>query len=123
MDKCYSTNDEEFRYLERSDVLDAMDSDGNLAEGATYYECDCETVPFTRYLSADRILEFAEDQIYDDVGEAAEDAFSTTPEAAQELDALLSAWADKHLKGQYWMCVGMSREIKVTASDVAEHAI
>lgn len=40
----------------------------------------------------------------------------------QELDALLSAWADKHLKGQYWMCVGKPRELKVTAADVAEYA-
>lgn len=122
MDKCYSTDFEEFNYTEAGDALDALANDGLLVEGAIYFECDCEQVALTRYLRADRILEYAADQIYDDVGEASEDAFSASKEAEQELDALLSTWAAKHLTGQYWMCVGKAREIKVTASDVAEHA-
>lgn len=122
MDKCYSKNDEDFNYTEVDDLLDDLAANGNLLEGAIYYEIDREPVPLTRYLCADHILEIVSDHIYGDVGEAAEDAFSTNAAAEHELDALLSAWADKHLKGKYWMCVGKSREIRVTASDVAEHA-
>lgn len=122
MEKFYSTCNEMFNHSEPDDALRELADDGLLVEGAIYYEGDFELVPFTRYLKADRILEYAGEQIYDEVGESAEDAFTVTKEAEQELDALLSAWADKHLKGQYWTGVGMSREIKVTASDVAEHA-
>lgn len=122
MEKCYSTNGEDFNYTDVGEVLDAMDNDGNLVEGAVYYEHDSEVVRFTHYLNAARLLEYAEEQLCDEVGEAGEDAFLVGVDATEQLDSLLSAWVAKHLKGQYWRCVGKRREIKVTASDVAEHA-
>jgi hypothetical protein len=120
-DKCYSTNNEEFNYTEAGEALQALEDDGRLVEGTVYYECDCEPVAMTRYLKADRILDWAGEQIYDEIGEVAEDAFSTNGAAEAELDALLSAWASKHITGQYWRCIGKPREIKVTADDVQEY--
>ncbi len=122
MDKCYSTNDEDFRYTEAGDALDALASDGALVEGATYYEIDTKAVQLADYLSADRMLEAAEERLYDAIGEAAEDAFAANKEAMDELSSLLSAWAEKHLTGHYWKCVGDARELTVTAADVAEYA-
>lgn len=122
MEKAYSTNGEEYSYTDAGEALQAMADDDALHEGATYYEIDTEAVQLADYLHADRMLEAAEDRLYDDIGEAAEDAFSASNEAMAELSALLSAWANKHLSGHYWKCVGKARELKVTAADVAKHA-
>jgi hypothetical protein len=119
MDKCYSTNNEDFNLTEAGDALDALANKGRLVTGEIYYECDCEPVVIASYLTADRILEQAGEQIYDDIGEAADDAFSASPEAKAELDAFVTAWTEKHIRGHYWRCVGPSREIKVTAADLA----
>ena len=122
MEKAYSTNDEDYRYGDAGEALQAMADDDALHEGATYYEIDTEAVQLADYLRADRILEAAEESLYDDIGEVAEDAFAANKEAMDELSSLLSAWAEKHLTGHYWKCVGMARELKVTAADVAEYA-
>ena len=122
MKKAYSTNDEDYRYDDADEALQAMADDDALREGATYYEIDTEAVQLADYLRADRILEAAEESLYDDIGEAAEDAFSANAEAMAELSSMLSAWAEKHLSGHYWKCVGKPRELKVTAADVSEYA-
>jgi hypothetical protein len=122
MEKAYSTNDEDYRYGDAGEALQAMADDDALHEGATYYEIDTEAVQLADYLRADRILEAAEESLYDDIGEAAEDAFAANAEAMAELSSMLSAWAEKHLSGHYWKCVGKARELKVTAADVAEYA-
>ena len=122
MEKAYSTNGEKYRYTDADEALQAMADDDALHEGATYYEIDTEAVQLADYLRADRMLEAAEERLYDDIGEAAEDAFAANKEAMDELSSLLSAWANKHLSGHYWKCVGKARELKVTAADVAEYA-
>ena len=123
MDKAYSTNDEEYNFCEAGDALDALDSEGRLVEGAIYYEVDTERVNLAEFMKADHILERAEELLYDEIGEAAEDAFLVRDEATDELNALLKAWVAKQLAGtNVWRCVGKSRELRVTAEDVAEHA-
>lgn len=122
MKKAYSTNDEEYIYTDAGEALQAMADDDALHEGATYYEIDTEAVQLADYLSADRMLEAAEERLYDDIGDVSEGAFAANKEAMDELSSLLSAWAEKHLTGHYWKCVGKVRELKVTAADVAEYA-
>ena len=121
MEKAYSTNDEDYCYGDAGEALQAMADDDALHEGATYYEIDTEAVQLADCLRADRILESAEESLYDDIGEVAEDAFAANKEAMDELSSLLSAWAEKHLSTRLWKCVGSSRELKVTAADVAEY--
>lgn len=122
--KAYSINDEEFSYTDPGDALNALAFEDRLVEGAVYYEIDTEVVDLAAFMSAETILENAEDQLYGEVGEAAEDAYAASKEAVAELDALIKAWCEKHLGGTtVWRCVGKSREIKVTAADVADYAL
>lgn len=122
MDKAYSTNDEEYNYETPDDALDALHSEGCLYEGKIYYEIDTQPVNLADYLKADRLLEIAAESIYDDVGEAAEDAFYASAEAVAEWNAFSDAWAAKHLSTRVWKCVGKSSQLKVTAEDVARYA-
>jgi hypothetical protein len=122
MNTAYSINNEDFNYTDASEALQALADDGRLVEGGIYYECDCEEVPLTRYLRASRILDIAGDDIFDEVGESAEDAFMVGAAAEQELNNLLANWAKKHLNGAYWRCIGKPRELTVTADDVTEYA-
>lgn len=116
----YSVDGELFRYETPDEALQALYDDGRLVEGDIYYECDTQEVSLADYLASDCILEFAAESIYDDVGEAAEDAFNATQEGHDELNALIAAWCAKHLAGErYWRCTGREREIMVTAEDVA----
>lgn len=122
MDKAYSTNGEEYRHTTLGEALQELADDDRLAEGAIYYEMDCEGVGVERYMRAAVILEQAGEQIWDEIGDAADDAFVVSREAEAELDALLKGWADRHITARYWRCVGKPRELKVTAADVAEYA-
>ena len=122
MDKAYSTNGEEYRHTSVDEVMQELADDDRLFLGAVYYEMDCEDVGMERYLRAGLILEQAGELIWDEVGDAADDAFVVSREAESELDALLKAWADKHITARYWRCIGKRRELRVTAADVAEYA-
>ena len=122
METAYSTDDEDFSYTDVSELLQALADDGELVEGRIYYEADTEQASLTDYLKAERVLENAREWIHDQVGEAAEGAYHASEAAEAEWDAFVSEWAAKHLPVRYWRCVGRSREIKVTAADVAEYA-
>lgn len=120
--KAYSLNDEDFRYDTIGDVMNALEDSDDLIVGAEYFEVETEPVNLGEYLDADTMLETAEERAYEELGECAEDAFSVTKEAAEELDAALKSWAAKHLPAGYWKCVGKSRRLTVTAEDVAEYS-
>lgn len=121
--KVYSLNDEEFRFYTICEVMWALEDTDDLVAGAEYFEIETKPVDLVEYLCVGRILEDAEERAYDDLGEVAEDAFSVTHDAAAEIDALLKAWAAKHLTGRYyWRCVGKSKRLTVTADDVAEYS-
>ena len=120
-DKMYSTDGESFYFDTDAEALQALADDGQLEVGASYYEVDFETVYPAEYFRADRILDEAQDMLWGDIGESAEDAFSVPDSARLELDELLTAWANKHFTGHWWRAVGKSRELKVTAEQVAEY--
>ena len=120
MEKVYSTNDEEYSHTEPDEALQELADQDRLVEGAVYYECDSAPVELASYLHIDSLLDDAEARAYDELGECAEDAFSISKEAAEELDAAIKEWAKKHLSDRrFWKCVGKSREIRVTAEDIA----
>lgn len=122
MDKAFSINEEDWNYTDAAEALQALADEDRLVEGAIYYESDCEEAQPAKYINADQVLDHASERIYEEIGEAAEDAFTANPEAVQELDELLKAWTRKHITGRYWLCTGKPREIKVTAADVAEYS-
>lgn len=122
-DKAYSINDEDFLFADAWDALDALAQEGLLCEGQVYYEVDTAPIDPCEFLRAERILEEAEERLGDEIGDAADHAYSVDSEAVAELDAALRAWTEKHLSDvRLWRCIGESRELKVTADDVAEHA-
>ena len=117
--KAYSINGQDYPYRDVKEALEALSVESRLVEGEIYYESDREDISPERFLDADDVLEMATEQFCDLVGEIAEDAFTVSAQAKDELDALLKAWARNHVHGQYWRCVGERRENKVTAEDVA----
>lgn len=120
--KAYSLNDEDFRFDTIGEVMNALEDSDDLIIGSEYLEIETMPVNLVEYLGVDSILERAEECALDDIGEVAEDSFSVTRDAALELDALLKAWAAKHLTGRYWRRVGKSQRLTVTAEDVAEYS-
>ncbi len=122
MDKAYSINQEEWGYTKAGEALEALRDDDRLVEGQVYWESDTEAVQPEKYLSVESLLEDAEDRMYDELGEVAEDAFSVSVAAKLELHELLKEWTRKHIAGRYWICTGKVREVRVTAADVAEYA-
>lgn len=122
MDKAYSINQKEWGYTEAGEALEALRDDDRLVEGQVYWESDTEAVQPEKYLSVESLLEDAEDRMYDELGEVAEDAFSASVAAKLELHELLKEWTRKHIAGPYWIRTGKVREVRVTAADVAEYA-
>lgn len=122
MEKCYSTNDEDFKFTDFSDLIDELESNGDLAVGATYYEADFRRVTAKDLVSIDRVVEDMDERLYDLVGEAAEDGIDVSNEAEKELEAFLVQWVDKHADiRRYYTIVGKSREIKITAEDIPDN--
>lgn len=63
---------------------------------------------------AEAIVDMIAQSAHDTASEAAEDYPDLTPEAIEELDTLLTAWAAKHLGGPcvFWIADGSPEEIK-----------
>jgi hypothetical protein len=122
--KCYSTDDEEFNYSDPQEVFEGLDGLGELTAGRVYYEADCHTPSTDNVLDVDSLLENADKQLYYQIGEVYDsNAFSeASPDARAELQALLNAWAAKHISlSGYLVIDGKSRELRVTEDDVKEH--
>ena len=121
--KCYSLNDEDFNTAELGDLFDELEGRDELTVGRVYYEADCHTPSTDNVLDVDSILETADEQMYDLIGEVYDCAFSeASQDARDELKDLLNAWAAKHVSlERYWVIDGKSRELQVTEEDVKEN--
>lgn len=123
MDICYSVNDEDFNLTSVGDVLDTLDDEGRLEEGAVYWEADCRRMQAGDVISVDQVIENMGERLYDEVGEIFDDYPDVTPEAKEELKDYLHAWVEKHADpARYWLVVGKSREKRVTADDLPPNA-
>ena len=123
MKKCYSTNDEDFRYDDLGELFDDLDADGELVVGRVYYEADCKEIApadFTGKWRLESILEQFDEDLYEEIGESADNDFTgVADEAVVELAALLTGWIEKHVNvGRYWKIVGKSRPMQVTEDDL-----
>jgi len=123
MDICYSINEEDFNLTSVGDVLDALDDEGWLEEGAAYWEADCRRMQASDVFSVEQVLEGMGERLYEEVGEIADDYPAVPPEAKAELKAFLTAWVEKHAPpNQYWLVIGKPREKRVTADDLPPNA-
>lgn len=118
MDICYSINEEDFSLTSVGDALDALDAEGRLEEGAVYWEADCRRMQASDVFSVDQVLDDMGERLYGEVGEIADDYPAASPEAKAELNAVLTAWVEKHAPpNQYWLVVGKPREKHVGRLD------
>lgn len=121
MEKCFSTNDEDFNFTDFSELMGALKDNGDVAVGATYYEADFRHITGSDLVSVDRLIEDMEERLYDEVGECAEGGLDVSDEAAKELEAFLVQWAEKHTDlGRFYKILGKSREMKITEADLAD---
>lgn len=123
--KTYSRDDEIYCFNSIGELLDDLDSDGELVAGQTYYEADCRKIvasDFTGKRRVESILEQWDHDLYEDVGEISDNDFSnSTDEAKDELATLLAGWIEKHAKvDRYWKIIGKTREMKVEPDDIKE---
>lgn len=121
--KCYSLNDDDFNHDELGDLFDELEGNDELIVGHVYYEADCHVPSTDNALDVAAILEAADEQMYDLIGEVYDNAFGeASPDARDELKALLNIWAEKHVSlDRYWVIDGKTREMRVTEDDVKEH--
>ena len=118
---CYSADEESFNYDDFGDFIDSIAPE----VGQTYWEADKEQIdaifPINGY-TVSSLLENFDERMYDEIGEVYDNECSdVSDEAKEELDALLKAWATKHLGAitRYWIIVGKVREKQFTAEDLA----
>lgn len=119
----YSTDDENYCHETPGDVFDALDSDGLLVVGTIYWEADFLPMEPQQVLDAAQVLEQADERGYDLIGEAWDNPFNVSRDAQAELQALLDAWAKKHVNvGYYYTTVGKPRKLVVTEADLPANA-
>jgi len=90
----WSVDDETFRCESLGELLDDHDE---LDVGATVYRGEAIRPDPADYVETKHLIEMIGERAWDDCGEAAEDWPAVEPEAEQELQALIKAWATKHL--------------------------
>lgn len=119
--KCYSRNGEEFNHTELSDLLEEMAGDGDLNEGAEYWEAEARHMEAADFFDAETVIENAAERAYEEGGDYAEDFGDVSKEAVAELDALLTAWANKHCSVNFYT-VHAPKKMAVTAEQAAEYS-
>lgn len=120
--KCYSRDEETF-YDELSDVLDMLDSDGELEPGAIVYEGDkVERTPSSYAPDGSDLMEHMATQAYEHAGEHAEGwpHDSMSAEKQKELEKLLHDWLDANLNVTFWTVTNVKR-VELTAEQVQKY--
>ena len=117
----YSTDEENFS-KDFCDVLDELRNDFEDAEliGKPYWVGEKVQHPASHYFrrSAERIVEIAAELAYDENEHAEDFTTDATKEAIAEMQTFIDAWADKHVKVNFWTVVNV-RQMHVTAEDLA----
>lgn len=123
METRYSIDDENYTHETLDEVFDALESDGRMVAGTIYWEADFEPMEPQQALSAAWVLEEANERGYDLIGESWDNLFAVSMEAQLELQALLDAWAKKHVNvGIYRTIVSKARQMTVTEADLTSNA-
>lgn len=121
-DKVYSRDEETF-YDEWGDVLDMLDSDGDLVPGAIIYEGEkVEKKPSEYAPDAGDIMDHLSSQAWEHAGEHADGwPHDSIPKAKQaELEKLLHDWLDANLNVTFWTVVTI-RKVELTEADIADY--
>jgi hypothetical protein len=119
-DLCYSLDEETFNYQDLADVLQALDDQGALVEGATFYEGEAVRHAPSYYFDIDSLIEGMGERAYDDAGEYADTFPDLTKEKSVELQTLIETWLDANVEVRFY-AVRDTRKATVTADMLAEH--
>lgn len=109
----YSRNDENFDFDSFGDLLDDLQGEyeDNELVGIEYYSIEVVDVNLSDYLTADWVLQSADDYLYDDIhNEDGWDIFDgVSEEAKSDLNNYLKFWVAQHTRKQHiYRCVGKS---------------
>ena len=121
-EKCWSVNGEDFfdDWDQLIDELYDYESD-ELPIGTEYFEGDKVDVKISDYVNVyviDSMLEQFDAWVYEDIGEIADcDFYNVSKEAKKELQELIQAWAEKHVKLPYWKVQNVVKKV-VTKEDL-----
>ena len=119
METLYGTNDEEFTCTSVAEVVDKLKTEGEANVGQIYYAADFAPVEIGDFISAQWVLDEADEQGADLIGEYWDRDFLVKPEAVAELQNAIAAWTRKHTKAlQYRKISGKSRELRLAESDL-----
>ena len=117
--KCWSLNEEDF-FDDWYDLIDELEQE-ELGVGTEYFEGDKVAVRISDYINIHGIvsmLEQFDDWVYEDVGEIADcDFYNVSQDAKKELQELILAWAEKHVKLPYWKVQNVVKKV-VTQEDL-----
>ena len=108
----YSTDDENYSHETVGDALDALDSDGRLAAGTSYWAADFLPMEPQQALDAAQVLELADERGYDMIGEAWGNPFTVSRDAQVELQTLLDTWAKKRRQQPIWQATEIQPRTK-----------
>lgn len=120
VDKCYSTNNEQFDHSDLSDVLTELDDDGRLEPGVVIYEADAFKRPAGFFFDIDMLFENMGESAHDAGGEYADDFPDVSEGARAELEDIIKNWLDRNVEVRFYS-VRNARPIEVTAAMIAEH--
>jgi len=95
-EKCYSLNDEDYRFDDLNDLLQELEDNDELVVGTEYWEAEARRPKASDFFSADEVLERANECAGDEGGDWAEDFAMVSDDAKAELESLLSEWAEKN---------------------------
>lgn len=121
-EKCWSANGEEFfdDWYQLIEELQDYECD-EIPVGTEYFEGDKVDVKISDYINMRGIvsvLEQFDDWVYEDVGEYADcDFYNVSQDAKKELQELIQAWAEKHVKLPYWKVQNVVKKV-ITKEDL-----
>lgn len=117
----WSLDGQNYAYSELCEALDMLEANGDLGVGAVLHVGEVKRYDPTKWCDADDVIEMLGDRAYEQGHEFAEDYPTPTKEAVAELDALLSAWINKHCTPDFYG-IKNAKEYVVTEADVADYS-
>ena len=121
MTKAYSRNEEDY-HEDLADVLDAMDSDGDLTLGAVLWEGEIKrpTSASLAFGVVDRIIDQLQENAFEEAGEHAGDWPELPKEKLAELGKVITDWLDANAP-PWFFTVQNVKKIEVTAEMLEDH--
>lgn len=114
---CWSHDDEQFNCDSLQQLLTENE---DLKPGTTVWKAEKHVIDPTCYVDAGDVIDMLGERAYDDGGDATDHWPDVPNQARQELDALLSAWIDKHCSPAPFFHVMNAQPYIITEADLLD---